>query len=104
MASRTIQPVAYLYEDSEVDDNEGGGDVEVAVGKQVFIQQHGEGEGYGPPQPPVRHDELIHLAEGVDSDEVGKVGEDEDTCQQQNLDDIYLVIYLTDVYIVNIFN
>ena len=95
--------MTYLYKDGEVDDNEGGGDVEVAVGEQLFLEQHGEGECDGPAQPPVRHDELVHLAEGVDANQVGEVREDEDTCRQHDLGDIYLVVYLTLVYILLIY-
>ena len=73
LISQTCEASACLNEDGEVNDDNGGGEEELAVGKQVLVEQHDQREGDGAAQASVRHDEdVVHLqldeAEAVDEE------------------------------------
>lgn len=60
-----------LEEDGEVDDSYGGCHEHGLQGYHFLVDKEDEGEGYGTPEAAVRHHELLHLAQLVQTEAIG---------------------------------
>ena len=65
--------ITYLEKDGEINDGDGGRDEERLLLDLLWVDKQNQCEGYGPTQTAVRHDELLHPIQFVQSETVGQL-------------------------------